>query len=95
VRGAPTCLPPSPFPRRGPRSRDARCARNELAWGVARGPPIAIATATTEGLAQAVRHGIDEVRWRNGVSIAWLRLGLRLLALATWLYTAANGGTNR
>lgn len=34
-----------------------------------------------------------EVRWRNGISIAWLRLGLRVATLALWLHAALRGGS--
>lgn len=34
-----------------------------------------------------------EVRYRNGLSIAWLRLGLRVTTLALWLYSASGGGS--
>lgn len=34
-----------------------------------------------------------EVRWRNGLSIAWLRIGLRTTTLALWLHAALGGGS--
>ena len=32
-----------------------------------------------------------EVRWRNGISIAWLRIGLRVATLVLWIVTASRG----
>lgn len=36
---------------------------------------------------------MEEVRWRNGLLVAWLRLGLRLATLALWVHAALVGGT--
>jgi len=36
---------------------------------------------------------VAEVRWRNGISIAWLRLGLRVFTLVTWIASAIGGGS--
>jgi signal transduction histidine kinase len=35
---------------------------------------------------------VEEVRYRNGLSIAWLRIGLRVTTLATWTLAALRGG---
>jgi signal transduction histidine kinase len=40
---------------------------------------------------EAVRAGVEEVRYRNGLAVAWLRLGLRLLTLTLWIVSAARG----
>jgi signal transduction histidine kinase len=36
---------------------------------------------------------VAEVRWRNGLSIAWLRIGLRVTTLVLWLHAALSGGS--
>jgi signal transduction histidine kinase len=41
----------------------------------------------TSGLDEAVRTGVEEVRYRNGLTLAGLRLGLRTLTLALWLFS--------
>jgi signal transduction histidine kinase len=65
----------------------------EVGSSAARGnAAIAVEATTTEDLAATVRAGVDEVRWRNGISIAWLRIGLRVLTLITWVVSAARGG---
>jgi signal transduction histidine kinase len=40
-----------------------------------------------------VEDGVAEARWRNGVSVAWLRIGLRVATLALWLQSALGGGS--
>ncbi|HVO21168.1 MAG TPA: HAMP domain-containing sensor histidine kinase [Anaeromyxobacter sp.] len=42
-------------------------------------------------LDQAVVAGVADVRYRNGVIFAWLRVGLRTLTLATWLLSLRLG----
>src|SRR5512137_1390144 len=42
-------------------------------------------------LGAAVRAGVDEVRYRNGLAVAWLRVGLRLLTLGLWIASALGG----
>ncbi len=44
---------------------------------------------TDEGLDEAIRSGVEEVRYRNGVTLAWLRIGLRAITLALWLASLA------
>jgi signal transduction histidine kinase len=44
-------------------------------------------------LSAAVEAGVAEVRWRNGRSIAWLRIGLRVTTLGLWLHAALTGGS--
>ena len=34
-----------------------------------------------------------EVRWRNGLAVARLRIGLRVLTLITWVVSAVRGGS--
>jgi signal transduction histidine kinase len=36
---------------------------------------------------------VEEVRYRNGISVAWLRIGLRVTTLALWIHGALIGGT--
>jgi len=38
-----------------------------------------------EGLDEAIRLGVEEVRYRNGLALAGLRIGLRTVTLALWL----------
>jgi signal transduction histidine kinase len=65
----------------------------EVSSGVVRGDTaIAVSPTTAESLAAAVRAGVAEVRWRNGLSIAWLRIGLRVITLALWIGAATRGG---
>ncbi len=52
---------------------------------------IATEATTAQGLAAAVDAGVAEVRHRNGVAIAWLRLGLRTLTLLVWMAAALRG----
>jgi len=58
--------------------------------GTPRGDDIAGHAAAAD-LGEAVRAGVEEVRYRNGLTVAWLRIGLRLLTLALWVASAARG----
>ncbi len=58
--------------------------------GTPRGDDIAGHAAAAD-LGEAVRAGVEEVRYRNGLTVAWLRIGLRLLTLALWVTSAARG----
>jgi len=48
--------------------------------------------AHTPGLDGAVRAGVQEVRFRNGVAVAWIRVVLRVLTLSLWIATGLRGG---
>jgi signal transduction histidine kinase len=43
-------------------------------------------------LTSAIEAGVAEVRWRNGISVGWLRIGFRVATLALWLVAAWRGG---
>ncbi len=49
-------------------------------------PPLAAGPDIDRDLDEAVLAGIDEVRYRNGVTLAWIRIGFRTLTLALWLF---------
>ncbi len=44
---------------------------------------------TFDGLDEAVRSGVEEVRYRNGLTLAWVRIGLRTVTLVLWLASLA------
>jgi signal transduction histidine kinase len=53
--------------------------------GPREGLPIPAGQDTARELELAIQAGVDEVRYRNGLILAWLRIALRVLTLALWI----------
>jgi signal transduction histidine kinase len=90
IRGGPCSGTTRTIEAGGRRGSTTRRIRAEV--GLLQGEDdIARLAAASEdtGLGAAVR--VAEIRYRNGLAVAWIRIGLRLLTLTLWIASAVGG----